>query len=286
MNRLPGVYSYGMSPPLPHPSPPTVSQSVRKVRSLSRGLDVLRILNLHDKSTLTQITEKTGLARGTAYRLLTTLVTLGFIKRIEPAGHYALTPRVMALSNGFDAENWPADVAKLHMIALGESVGWPVVLATLFGTSMIIRENTDPLTSMVFNVVKPGYRMPVFASASGWTYLAHCALNERKTLMRSIDEERDNPWRELTMGPERTDTILERIRSDGFCILPQPSIRSTVVSVPILESGKRFLGALSIRYFSSSMPASQAKETLVEPMRSCAKSIAADYKKWTSAHGT
>lgn len=285
MNRAIGVYPAHMTQPLYVSDASKISQSVRKVRSLGRGLDVLRLLNAHNGSTLSQIVQKSGLSRGTAYRLLVTLVNLGFVKRVEPAGHYVLTPRVMALSNGFDAENWPAEVAKPHMIALGEDLSWPVVLATLSGKSMIIRENTDGLTSMVFNVVKPGYRMPVFASASGWIYLAHCNTNERGTLLASIDEERDNPWRELTMGSEKIDSILDRIRGDGYCMLPQSNIRSTVVCVPIFQRKNRFLGALSIRYFSSSMSSSQAKEALVAPMQQCAGRIAADYKKWTRNNG-
>lgn len=266
----------------------TVSQSIRKVRSLTRGLDVLRLLNVANASTLTQLVKTTALPRGTVYRLLETLIGLGFVKRLEPDGTYVLTARVMALSNGFDAENWPAEVAKPKMIQLGEQLGWPVVLATLYGTSMVIRENTDRLTSMVFNVIRPGYSMPVLASASGWIYLAYCEPKERSALLATIDDDADNPWRELTMGSVNVDYILAGIRKDGYCILPQPTPHTTVVSVPIFQDqadgARRFLAALSVRYFTSSMSTTQARERFVDPMTACASCIQQDHRNWTRTH--
>ncbi|MEM9880253.1 MAG: helix-turn-helix domain-containing protein [Pseudomonadota bacterium] len=257
------------------------SPRVKRVRSLGRGLDVLRLLNIRNGLSLTQVVQGAKLPRGTAYRLLNTLIAQGFVTRVEPEGRYYLTAKVTTLSDGFATETWPTDVAKPLMAALCDDVGWPVVLATLFGTSMVVRENTDSLTSMVFNVVKPGYRMPLLGSASGWIYLAFCREEERAALLSSVAYEADDPLRYHAVSDTDMHALLERIRHNKYCVLPQRNIRSSVFSVPILDQNARFLAALSIRYFTSAVTTEDAIAAFTAPMQNCAAAISKAHASWT-----
>ncbi len=53
----------------------------KEVRSLTRGLSILVMLNRFGSSTPTEIATRTKLNRTTVYRLLDTLIRLGFVSR-------------------------------------------------------------------------------------------------------------------------------------------------------------------------------------------------------------
>ena len=55
--------------------------SHKEVRALSRGLNILVMLNRFGSSTPTEISARTRLNRTTVYRLLETLMNLGFVSR-------------------------------------------------------------------------------------------------------------------------------------------------------------------------------------------------------------
>ena len=51
------------------------------VRALERGLDIIQLLNRHNGLTVTQVGQLTDLPRPTAFRLLRTLESLGYLFR-------------------------------------------------------------------------------------------------------------------------------------------------------------------------------------------------------------
>ena len=53
------------------------------VRALERGLTIIAILNRHNGLTVTQIGKLSNLPRPTAYRLLRTLESLGYILEMK-----------------------------------------------------------------------------------------------------------------------------------------------------------------------------------------------------------
>src|SRR5216684_6903268 len=72
----------------------------RPVRSLSRGLALIRELNVTGPSSVQQLAARTGLHRTTCYRLLETLRQDGLVTPDEQNGLFGLTARVRMLSEG------------------------------------------------------------------------------------------------------------------------------------------------------------------------------------------
>jgi DNA-binding IclR family transcriptional regulator len=77
---------------------------VRPLRTLSRGLEVLRVLNAHDGSTLNVLVRHAGLSRGSVHRLLETMVTDGYVRKVE--GHYFVERKTRALTSGLEVDGW------------------------------------------------------------------------------------------------------------------------------------------------------------------------------------
>src|SRR5271154_6328477 len=146
-------------------------ESTRPIRALMRGLDALTVLNLRDGATVSEVAQEIRLPRTTVYRILETLCNAGFVFRDASDDRYRLTIMVRALSGGFDDEAWVTRIAKPLIEELGREIVWPVSIATLLGTTMIVRETTDHSTPLAIERYSAGYRAALLASATGRAYL-------------------------------------------------------------------------------------------------------------------
>ena len=92
------------------------------VRALTRGLEVLRALNLSNGSAAGELARVTGLPRPTVYRILDTLQAAGYVARDTADERYRVTTRVRGLSDGFDEEAWVVEAAIPRMRELSPPV--------------------------------------------------------------------------------------------------------------------------------------------------------------------
>ena len=132
--------------------------STRPIRALTRGLDALTILNLRDGATVSEIAHEIRLPRTTVYRILETLCTSGFVYRDTADERYRITAMVQSLSAGFDDEAWVSLIAKPYIHQLCSELVWPVSLATLSGTKMVLREATDHSTPLAVDRYSAGFQ--------------------------------------------------------------------------------------------------------------------------------
>src|ERR1700736_6766379 len=123
-------------------------ESTRPIRALMRGLDALTFLNLRDGATVSEVAQEIRLPRTTVYRILETLCDAGFVFRDAADDRYRLTVLVRALSDGFDDETWVTQIARPYIHELCREIAWPVSVATLSGTVMLLRETTDHSTPL------------------------------------------------------------------------------------------------------------------------------------------
>jgi IclR family mhp operon transcriptional activator len=146
-----------------------------QIRALARGLAALEVLNQKPCASVTDIANATGLARTTAYRVLETLCTAGLATRTAEE-RYCLLPSVRRLSDGFDDEPWIAAIAKPTAAALAKDLAWPLMLATLHGSSMKAhRLNEGPGEALP--------RLPLTGSAAGLAYLAAAPPAQRAAVL-------------------------------------------------------------------------------------------------------
>src|ERR1700726_1617980 len=190
-------------------------ESTRPIRALMRGLDALTFLNLRDGATVSEVAQEIRLPRTTVYRILETLCNAGFVFRDATDDRYRLTILVRGLSDGFDDEAWVTQIAKPFIHDLCHEVVWPVSIATLSGTTMLVRECTDHSSPLAIERYSAGFRAPLLTTASGRVYLAHAPVQQRDTLVEILarsNKEEDKPAR------ARADLSrqLAEIRSLGY----------------------------------------------------------------------
>src|SRR6202045_1377427 len=190
-------------------------ESTRPIRALMRGLETLTVLNLRDGATVSEGAQEIRLPRTTVYRILETLCNAGFIFRDGADDRYRLTILVRALSDGFDDEAWVTQIAKPYIHELCREIVWPVAIATLSGTTMLVRECTDHSSPLAIERYSAGFRVPLLTTASGRVYLAYSSAAQRDSLIEILarsNKEEDKPAR------ARADLVrsLAEIKTMGY----------------------------------------------------------------------
>jgi IclR family mhp operon transcriptional activator len=244
-----------------------------------RGLDALQILNLRNGATVSEVVQETRLPRTTVYRILETLCDAGFVQRDSSDDRYRLTIMVRGLSDGFDDEAWVTQIAKPFLSALCHEVVWPVAIATLSGTGMLMRETTDHASPLAIERYSAGFRVSLLASTTGLAYLAHCPAAQRQTLIDLLARSNRTDDK-LARSPEELQRTLEEIRAQGYALLnpSRPRSLEMTISVPVVLE-ERVLGALTIRIATSALTSQAAVARFLPKLRECANRIRAEFSE-------
>jgi len=258
-------------------------ESTRPIRALMRGLDALAVLNLRDGATVSEVVQEIRLPRTTVYRILETLCDAGFVYRDPVDDRYRLTILVRGLSDGFDDEAWISQIAKPCIYELSREVVWPITLATLSGTTMLVRETTDHASPLAVERCSAGVRVPLLTSAMGLCYLANCAESERTTLLDAL-ERSAKPGSPGARLRAELDPALADIRVQGFA-MHSHAARGTEeisLSVPVaLED--RVLAALTLRVSAVAVPAATAVPRFLPRLSACAAKIRSVFSEQQAA---
>jgi IclR family mhp operon transcriptional activator len=248
-------------------------ESTRPIRALMRGLDALTVLNLRDGTTVSEVAHEIRLPRTTVYRILETLCNAGYVFRDATDDRYRLTIMVKALSEGFDDEAWVTQIAAPLIDALCREIVWPVSIATLSGTAMLIRATTDHDSPLAVERYSAGFRLPLLTTAAGRVYLAHC-LDEQRNAVLGILARSSKAEDALARAAPELQRLLAEIRGQGYATAAR--MRRTAeeisIAVPVLVEGHA-LAALGLRFIASELPLTAALERFLPKLRQCAADI-------------
>ncbi|MDP9012849.1 MAG: helix-turn-helix domain-containing protein [Pseudomonadota bacterium] len=248
--------------------------STRPIRALMRGLDALSVLNLRDGATVSEVAHEIRLPRTTVYRILETLCDAGFVFRDAADDRYRLTILVRGLSNGFDDESWVTQIAKPLIHELCRDLVWPVSVATLSGTSMMVREATDRESPLAVERCSAGFRTPLLGSAAGRAYLAFCPPSQRESLIDVLA--RSNKEEDKPAHGERAELqrMLADIQAQGYATATRTRrlVDEVNVSVPVTSNGG-VLAVLTVRFLPSAISLKAGLERFLPKLRQCAARI-------------
>jgi IclR family transcriptional regulator, mhp operon transcriptional activator len=254
-------------------------ESTRPIRALMRGLDALTILNLRDGATVSEVAHEIRLPRTTVYRILETLCNAGFVFRDPADDRYRLTILVRGLSDGFDDEAWVTQIAKPFIYELCREIVWPVSIATLSGTTMLVRESTDHSTPLAVERYSAGFRAPLLTTAAGRVYLANSPAPQREALIEILarsNKEEDAPAR----ARAELQRALAEINTAGYATATRTRrlLEEISMSVPVLLDD-RVLASLTVRFAASVVPLKGAIERFLPRLRQCAGKISTQFSE-------
>lgn len=259
------------------PRPHNAETSYRRVQGLSRGLLIVRAMNITGgPSSVGDLSARTGLHRTTVRRLLETLSEEGYVVRSPAEDGYQLTLQVRNLSEGFTEQDWIVSIAAPAMGHLLEQVKWPSDLSTLDGSAMRIRESTHRFSALSFERAMVGRRMPLMFTASGRAYLAACDDGERTALTKLMIAD-GGPQAACAADPKLMQLTIDRVRRNGYAKAEgewRKSSPAGAIALPIMGGG-RVLACLNVAYLRRSMSMTEAAQELLSPLRDAVQAIEA-----------
>ena len=243
-----------------------------QVRALLRGLDVLRALNRYNGGTVLDLVAETGLPRATVYRLLETLSTGGYVAKDPTDNRYRLTFQVRALADGFNDEAWVTHIATPLIEALYLDIVWPTAVATLAGTTMVVRYTTDQKSPLAMERSPVGYRVPVLTTSVGLAYLAHCAQQELRAVLETLAQSNE-PADALARNPTAVERLLADIRARGYATrFRGANPKTSSIAVPVLRQGQA-LASINITWIDSALTLADVVQRYLPALRRTARAI-------------
>ncbi len=259
--------------------------STRPIRALTRGLEALTVLNLRDGATVSEVAREIRLPRTTAYRILETLRDAGFVFRDAAGERYRLTILVQSLSAGFDDEGW-VQAARPHLFELGESIVWPLYIATLCGTELMVRESTDHISPLSIERYSAGMQLPLLSTAAGRVYLACCAGEQRSALIGMLSR---SPYEGDRLAPDHDELqrLLAESRAQGYATAVRNlgTVEEVSISVPVALQNHD-PAALTVRFAASAVPLETGVTRFLPKLRHCAAKIGITVSQAVAAAGT
>ena len=252
------------------------------VRALERGLDIIQLLNRHNGLTVTQVGQLTDLPRPTAFRLLRTLESLGYLFRDTQDKKYRLTAQVRTLSHGYDQEEWIPKVARPIMTDLCKKILWPVALGTINGSHMLVRDTTDEISPFAIRRHRGGFNIPLLSTASGAAFLAYCDLHKRDELITFALTEDPEALSRSGTNLDIYKRTLETVKTEGYACMRVVEANHNALAVPIMVDGEVF-ATLSARFYTTAMTLQQAAEKYADDMVAAAEAMGKDISRWNAS---
>lgn len=221
----------------------TEKSNGNNVRSVQRALGILLCFNWHERElTMTEITERIGLAKSTTSRLLMTLETEGFIKRDPDTNKYSLGHNIYYLGRIAKEDMKLSEIARPIMEEINKITQETVNLYLLDGMESVCFEQVEsPLP--IRQAAKIGERCGLWCGASGRAILS--GLEEEKWY-EMINELKAYTPNTIT-DPDEFIKVIKDAKEKGYIISLGEKLHEVgCIASPIFDTYGKVLGSIAI----------------------------------------
>lgn len=214
------------------------------VMSLAKGFRVLEIFDCREPElTLSQIAGRAELDAGTTFRLVKTLVMLGYLRPAE-GKRYRLGWKVLDLGfNAFGRMDLHT-VARPILRSLIGPVNEAASIAVLDHADVVYVERVQPAMGRLGITQRIGARVPAYCTAVGHAILAHLPLEQRIHILNARERVKLTPHTPVSI-PE-IEARFERVREVGYALSDQDTVLGVrVIAAPILDPDDQPWAAIS-----------------------------------------
>ena len=243
------------------------------VQSLAKGFQVLEAFDMNNAElNLTQISNLTGLDAGTVFRIVNTLLMLGYLEHGETKKNYRLAIKVVDLGFHAIGRRDMRDLVRPYLRSLVGEVSEAASFCVLDGPDVVYVERVHAGLARLGVDIRIGSRIPAYYTAIGHSILAYLPETEVNRILTMRDRVKLTP--KTTTSIAEIDRRLELVRQQGYAFSDQdtaPMLR--VIAAPILDADDHPVAALSVAAPSLHMSAEQFVVKAVEPLLRAAAEI-------------
>lgn len=214
------------------------------IRSVLKAIQIMRLFSASEPAlSLAEISARLGMPKSTAHNLLNTLLSEGFIEKVN-RDEYALGTALIPLTQSIRVNVELRDRAAPLLRQLADECRESVYLTVRDGDRVLYIYAVESSKRLLARTAV-GDRAPLHCTAVGKAILAHLPDGEVAAILRRTPLA---PFTPATITAE--DELYEelaRTRERGYAIDRQEHERSTFcLGAPILDDRGRALGACSI----------------------------------------
>ena len=209
------------------------------IQSLARGLKILDLLGQNpDGASITELAEILGVDKGSASRLVSTLVRYGYAEKDETTRRYHPGPQVVSLSRSVLTRLPLREAAKPFLRQLMERTGECTHLAMPEPGKVLYIDQVESPASLRVNA-QVGTMNPLHCTALGKAMLAYGGLDIPPVLER---------YTARTICSKRAlSANLEQIQRAGYAVDDlefDPDVRC--IAVPVFDFRGKVVGSIGI----------------------------------------
>lgn len=243
------------------------------VNSLAKGLRVLEAFTAERmEMSLSEVAAAAGLDPGTTFRMLNTLVMLGYVSR-SATKRFRLTLKAADLGLHAIGRADLRELARPVLRSLVGEVSEAASLGVLDGGDIVYVERVRAGLTRIGVDIRIGTTIPVFCSTIGQALLAYLPPQEAQRVLGMTPRAGSMPT--VPVEPARLDKTLAKIRRDGHALYDSyfgSGLR--VLAVPVLDLDGYPVAALSVVAPTMRLGMDEFRARALDPVRAAAADIA------------
>ena len=249
------------------------SKDKNQVHSLAKGFRVLEAFTAEEPELLqSEVGRRAGLDDGTTFRMLNTLVGLGYVAKVPGTRRFRLTLKPLELGFNAIARTGLRDLARPMLRSLVGEVNEAASLGVLDGADIVYIERAQAGLIRMGVDIRVGSRIPAAASAIGHALLAFLPEAELEKVLRASRFDRDGPA--IPGSPAALRQRLEEVRRDGTALTDWASVNGLrVLAAPVLDRGGHAVAALSVAAPAMRASVEDFAATVREPLLARAQAL-------------
>jgi IclR family pca regulon transcriptional regulator len=194
--------------------------------------------------TLADIARTAGLDRSATQRVVHTLETLGYLRRVPDTRNYALTSKVLQFSYSYIHANELIDKASPYLLEISRHLGETTNLHELDGPDIVFVARFPGRHLINIDIVV-GSRLPTFFTASGTAILSRLPEEERREILHRTRLEPITPYTQTDPA-----ALMARVRAaadKGYAIVANETVMGDIsVAAAITDEHGRAVAAINI----------------------------------------
>ena len=216
------------------------------VQSLAKGFRVLEAFTSHEPElTIAEVARRADMDNATAFRLLNTLVEIGYVNRVPDTRKFQLGLKVLDLGFNAIARSDLRTHARPVLRSLVGEINEAASVGVLDGADVIYVERIQAGLARLGVDIRIGNRVPAYSTAIGHAILAWLSRSMQISILQS------QPRKQLTATtPTDLDQLLarlEQVKQRGYAVSDQETVSGLyVLAAPILDTDGIPLAGLSV----------------------------------------
>ncbi|MGI5963765.1 MAG: IclR family transcriptional regulator [Lawsonibacter sp.] len=148
------------------------------IQSVVRTFQILEELAARQDMGVRELHSVTGLSVATVHRILTTLVSLGYVRQSKETGRYEMTYKMSVLGYSVTRHNEVVQLVHPLLKKLSDEVGETIHFAERAGANIRYIDKVMPTSGVVVMTSYVGMELPMYSTAVGKAMMAEMSQGE------------------------------------------------------------------------------------------------------------